>query len=64
MEMLSENFLKLLNEILESEKILIATLHLSYLKDFREKGKVYWVERGKSEEIAKTILEEIKKLLA
>ncbi|MCS7093750.1 MAG: NTPase [Candidatus Aenigmarchaeota archaeon] len=59
MEFLSENFKVLLGKILNSDKILVATLYIGYVKDFKNLGKLYFLERGQSDFLSMKISDEV-----
>ncbi|MEM5815016.1 MAG: NTPase [Candidatus Aenigmatarchaeota archaeon] len=63
MELMSYNFILSLERILKSEKILVATLHFSLIEKFKNRGKLYWVRFGKSDEVSKIIIEKIRNFI-
>jgi nucleoside-triphosphatase len=58
MEMMSKEFRKFIEELIKKRKI-VATLHRSYVKEFRKYGKVYWLTRKNFDEIYNKILHSI-----
>ena len=63
MEFLSNNFVIFLEKILNSDKILIASLHLNFVDKFKNYGKIYYLDFGKSDIISKEICSEVEKYL-
>lgn len=63
MELYSDNFEEMLNKGLDSDKLLIATLHRNLVERFQEKGKVIWVTRNSSNDIKEKVLDLIDKSL-
>ena len=61
MEMYSEKFKTMLARLLVSNKIVVATLHRTFVKKYKSNGKLFWLERGKLEEVKAALLEEIQK---
>jgi len=56
MELMCEKFKKLILELLESDKVLIGTVHRHLIDKFKDKAEIIWL----SESNRSTILEEIK----
>jgi len=62
MELMSEEFKKLLEKILASEKPLLAALHRSLAEQYKRYGRIYWLERDKFDEIKTQIEKAIREL--
>ena len=60
MEFFSNKFKKALEEVLNSDKVLLAVLHRAYLNKFRRYGEVFWLEKGHFEEVKEKIKERLK----
>jgi len=60
MELYSEKFKTMLEKVFSSKKIVIATLHRNLVEEYKNKGKLIWLERSKIDLVKKQILEEIK----
>lgn len=60
MEMYSKIFCEVTEKILNSDKIVIATLHRNYIKKYERYGVLIWLEKGKVNETIEKILELIK----
>lgn len=60
MELFSKKFGAMLEKVFNSGKIVIATLHRSLVEEYKNKGKLIWLEKNKADLIKKQILEEIK----
>jgi len=60
MEMFSKKFKIMLEKILNSKKIMIVTLHRAFIKQYKDKGKFFWLEKNKAEKVKADILKEIK----
>ncbi|HDD05232.1 MAG TPA: NTPase, partial [Candidatus Aenigmarchaeota archaeon] len=56
----SNKFKKVLEEVLNSDKVLLAVLHRAYLNKFRRYGEVFWLEKGHFEEVKEKIKERLK----
>ncbi len=56
MELFSDKFKEVLNQALESDKPLIATVHLSIAQKFKEKGELIFLERENRDRIKERIL--------
>jgi len=63
MELMSEEFKKLLEKILASEKPLLAALHRSLAEQYKRYGRVYWLGRDKFDEIKAEIEKAVKLLI-
>jgi len=61
MELHSDNFKKMLDKAIESDSLLIATLHTNLVDKFQDRGKIIWITRSSSRNIKKKILDLIKK---
>lgn len=61
MEMFSKKFKLLINKILENNKINIITIGLSFLNKFKNKGKVFYLNRDNFAQTKNKIIEIIKK---
>ena len=60
MELYSDEFEEMLNRAIESDKLLLATLHTNLVERFGDKGRVIWVTRSSSRDIKEKVLEIIK----
>jgi len=59
MEFFSNKFKEVLEEVLNSDKILLAVLHRAYLDKFGKYGEVFWLEKGHFEEVREKIKEKL-----
>ncbi|MFP4116516.1 MAG: NTPase [Candidatus Aenigmatarchaeota archaeon] len=57
MELYSDNFEEMLDKAIDSEKLLIATLHRNLVERFQDKGKVIWVTRKSKDKIKDKVLD-------
>jgi len=55
MEMLSEKFKNFIFKIMKSDKNVLATLHRSFINQFKNFGKVYWLSKENWENVYKEI---------
>jgi nucleoside-triphosphatase len=62
MEFFSENFRKLIDEILKEEKPLIATLHRKYINEFKKFGELIIVTEQNREKLAEELLSKVDKV--
>lgn len=60
MELFSDQFMVMLNKIFDSGKPALASLHLSCLETFKEKGKVYFLTKDNYSKIKEEIKESLK----
>lgn len=60
MEFYSEKFKNFINELLASDKKIIATLHRDFIKEFEKYGKIFWLTKENFEDIFSIILKNIK----
>ncbi len=63
MELHSDNFERMLNKILESDKLLLATLHTNLVERFQDKGKIIWVTRSSSRDLKGKVYDLIEKAM-
>ncbi|MCS7134352.1 MAG: NTPase [Candidatus Pacearchaeota archaeon] len=57
MEFFSDAFKEMISKIIDSEKNVVATLHRNYIKIYKDKGTIMWLEKNKVEDTKKKILE-------
>lgn len=57
MELYSDGFEEMLDKAIESDKILIATLHRNLVERYEDRGKVIWVTRSSSNDLKGKIIE-------
>lgn len=57
MELYSDKFEEVLDKAIDSEKLLLATLHRNLIDKYRNKGKIIWVTRKDRKEIKDKTLE-------
>lgn len=57
MELYSDKFKELLDEVLNSEVTLLATLHRKLVDDYRKRGKIIWVTKKSKGKLKEKILE-------
>lgn len=60
MELYSAAFHEMIKKVLNSSKIVIATLHRNYVNDYKKYGVLIWLEKEKIGETMKKILDLIK----
>ena len=60
MEFYSAKFREIVRRVLDSEKIVVATLSKKFVKRYKNKGKIYYLTRDNFEEIYSKILSQIK----
>lgn len=60
MELFSRRFKAMLEKVFNSGKTVVATLHRNLVEEYKNKGKLIWLERNKIDLIKKQILNEIK----
>ena len=56
MEFFSEKFKKMLDKVFNSDKIIIATIGKNLLNKYKNKGKVFYLEKGNFNEVLDEIL--------
>lgn len=61
MELYSDAFEDMLDRAIESDKLLIATLHMNLVQRYEDKGKVIWVTRSSNRDLKKKVLEMLEK---
>src|SRR3972149_1836627 len=61
MEFKSEKFKAMLEEVLNSDKTVVATLHRNLVKEFIDRGKVFELTRENFASTKKAVLEEVKR---
>jgi len=57
MELCSKEFETMLEKIFNSGKPVVATLHRNYLNSYGKRGKLFWLEKRKLQQIKEKILE-------
>jgi len=57
MELYSDKFKEMLNEALNSEKTVLATLHRNLVEEYDDQGKVIWVTRNSANDLKGKIVE-------
>jgi len=60
MELYSTKFKKVSEEILKSNKYVVAVVHRNLVNRYKEMGEIIWVEREKIDQIKKYILDKLK----
>ncbi|WP_456472277.1 NTPase [Methanocaldococcus sp.] len=55
MEFKSKNFKKALDEVLKSNKIIVATLHRNYIDKFKDFGEIIYLTEKNREEVLKNL---------
>ncbi len=61
MELYSDSFSEMLKMAIESDKLLIATLHVNLIDRYEDQGKVIWVTRGSAKDVKKKVIELIER---
>lgn len=60
MELLAQSFKQMLDTVLNSNRIVIATLHRNLVKDYKSKGTILWLTRKNREQIKERIISMLK----
>lgn len=60
MEFFSKAFRAMLNKVFSLDKKIIATLHRAYVKEYKNKGVLIWLEKGNLQDVKARIISLIK----
>ncbi|MEM0480969.1 MAG: nucleoside-triphosphatase [Candidatus Aenigmatarchaeota archaeon] len=63
MEMMSQKFSSFINSLIKSDKNLLATLHRSFINNFKNFGKIYWLTRENYNQVLNEIENQINKIM-
>lgn len=55
MELFSKDFKKMLDKVFNSDKTIIAVVHRNIINDYKNKGKVFYLEKENSDQVFKEI---------